>query len=239
MTTLMIVDDDIDICELLQQFLEPFNYHVLTAHSGHEMFALLKKNTVDLFILDLMLPGDDGLTLCRKLRQQYATPILILSAAGEETDRIIGLEVGADDYLAKPFNPRELLARVKAILRRSKGSLPPTPTQSPKKTNCYQFGHWTLNCDTHALSDADQQQVELSSGEFKLLEVFIKRPQKVLTRDFLLDITKDRNSSPFDRSIDMHISRLRQKIEENPRQPQLIKTIRGGGYLLTSKVTRC
>ena len=233
----MIVDDDIEICNLLQQFLEKYNYKVIVANDGEQMFEQLSKHTINLFILDMMLPGDDGLTLCRKLRQQYETPILILSAVGEDTDRIVGLEVGADDYLSKPFNPRELLARIKAILRRSQpaGS---GEVEVEIDSDKYYFADWSLDVNTRELKQQSGSSSELSTGEYDLLLAFLQRPQHTLTRDHLLETTRHRDSSPFDRSIDMQVSRLRQKIEINPRKPKIIKTIRGGGYIFTEKVTR-
>lgn len=238
MTKILIVDDDLDICELLSQFLKSYNYEVHVAYDGTQMFEQLQNLTPDLMILDMMLPGDDGLTLCQKLRQTYRFPILILSAAGEETDRIVGLEVGADDYLAKPFNPRELLARIKAILRRSQGtSQAATPTaQKTTEPYRYQFDEWILDTHTHEIFNSKNESINISSGEYSLLLAFVTHAQKVLTRDQLMELTKDRDASPFDRSIDMQVSRLRQKIEIDPRNPRIIKTIRGGGYMLTCKV---
>jgi two-component system OmpR family response regulator len=234
---LLIVDDDIEICKLLSQFLHQFNFDVITAHDGVEMFAELQKNQFDLIILDMMLPGDDGITLCRKLQGTNDTPILMLSAAGSETDRIIGLEVGADDYLAKPFNPRELLARIKAILRR-RGHIVAEPNQPvpAKKSKRVRFNNWTLDLSTRQLFSPTEIEIIVSSGEFDLLVAFLENAQQVLSRDQLLDYTKNRDAGPFDRSIDMQVSRLRQKIEDDPRHPALIKTVRGGGYLFTAKV---
>lgn len=233
---ILIVDDDHEICELLSEFLKNYNFSVLIANDGEQMFAHLKNNTPDMIILDMMLPGDDGLTLCRKLREKWHIPILILSAVGEDTDRIVGLEVGADDYLSKPFNPRELLARIKAILRRSNHQ--PPSNVKPAGSFYYEFEHWKLSPDKHEFFNTDNELVILSSGEFSLLLILVTHPQKVLTRDQIMEITKDRDASPFDRSIDMQVSRLRQKIESNPRSPRLIKTIRGGGYKFTARVTK-
>ncbi|PIQ42751.1 MAG: DNA-binding response regulator [Gammaproteobacteria bacterium CG11_big_fil_rev_8_21_14_0_20_46_22] len=244
LTKILIVDDDLDICELLSQFLEKYSYDVHVAHDGEQMYEVLKSFTPDLMILDMMLPGDDGLTLCQQLRQHYHFPILILSAAGEDTDRIVGLEVGADDYISKPFNPRELLARIKAIMRRSQAhhtneasrSTATTPSDPPHER--FNFDGWVLDIDMHELYSPQKQATPLSSGEFALLHAFVTHPQKVLTRDQLMEFTKDRDASPYDRSIDMQVSRLRQKIENDPKQPRLIKTIRGGGYLFTPKVEK-
>lgn len=243
-TKILIVDDDLDICELLSQFLEKYSFDVHVAHDGIEMYEVLKTLTPDLMILDMMLPGDDGLTLCQQLRQHYHFPILILSAAGEDTDRIVGLEVGADDYISKPFNPRELLARIKAIMRRSQAhhsaespkSAPAISVETPHER--FSFDGWVLDIDMHELYSPEQQATPLSSGEFALLHAFVTHSQKVLTRDQLMEFTKDRDASPYDRSIDMQVSRLRQKIEKDPKHPRLIKTIRGGGYLFTPKVQK-
>lgn len=237
MKQVLIVDDDLDICDLLSQFLKNYSFSVIIANDGTQMFELLKTNKPDVIILDMMLPGDDGLTLCRKLREKSQTPILILSAAGEDTDRIVGLEVGADDYLSKPFNPRELLARIKAILRRSSHHQV-QKTENKESILFYEFDGWKLYPEKHEFTNPQEQVVSLSSGEFLLLTALVKHPQKVLNRDKIMEITKDRDASPFDRSIDMQISRLRQKIEVNPKAPNLIKTIRGGGYMFTAKVKK-
>lgn len=236
--TLLIVDDDLDICQLLSQFLQQYNFKVLTAHDGEEMFAQLDKEAVDLVILDMMLPGDDGITLCRKLQATHQIPIIMLSAAGSETDRIVGLEVGADDYLAKPFNPRELLARIKAILRRSAHELHDKDQWMEKKVPSHKirFNDWVLDTVTRQLISPEKVEMSLSSGEYDLLLAFLENAQRVLSRDQLLDYTKHRYAGPFDRSIDMQVSRLRQKIEDDPKNPKLIKTVRGGGYLFTAKV---
>ncbi len=232
--TILIVDDDVEIRKLLSQFLHQFNYHVLNANDGVEMFEQLKKHTVDLIILDMMLPGEDGISLCRRL-QGHTIPIIMLSAAGSDTDRIIGLEVGADDYIAKPFNPRELLARIKAILRRAHATTE-TDEQPTTKRRRAAFNGWVLDFSTRQLFSPDKIEIILSSGEFDLLAAFIENAQQVLSRDQLLDYTKNRDAGPFDRSIDMQVSRLRQKIEADPKHPKFIKTVRGGGYLFTPKI---
>ncbi len=236
-TNLLIVDDDVEICTLLSQFLAKHNFTIYTAHDGIEMFDQLDKHLIDLIILDMMLPGDDGITLCRKLQSSHSIPIIMLSAAGEDTDRIIGLEVGADDYLAKPFNPRELLARIRAILRRSQNTEEIIDEAKPAtQPNAIYFNDWMLNLTNRHLVSPDKIEVSLSSGEFDLLMAFLKHPQQILSRDQLLDATGHHYAGPFDRSIDMQVSRLRQKIKENPRKPLLIKTVRGGGYLFTAIV---
>jgi len=231
--TILIVDDDHDIRNLLGDFLGQYGFSILLAKDGKEMESLLAKNTVDLLVLDIMLPGKDGLTLCRELRTVSRIPIIMLTAAGEEVDRIVGLEMGADDYLSKPFNPRELLARVKAILRRAQQ---PVIEKSLADPASFRFANWTLERGSRRLLSPEQLEVILSTGEFSLLMTLLERPQQVLSRDQLLDLTKNRMASPFDRSIDIQISRLRNKIEEDPRQPQIIKTIRSGGYMLAVPV---
>jgi two-component system, OmpR family, response regulator len=234
--TLLIVDDDADIRELLGQFLVKHQYNVLTANDGIEMFEHLGKASVDLLILDMMLPGDDGITLCRKLQaSRHTFPIIMLSAAGEETDRIIGLEVGADDYISKPFNPRELLARIRAILRRSKTA---KEAAVEVRHNALKFDQWTLDLTTRQLNSPRIAEISLSAGEYDLLVAFLEAPQQVLSRDQLLDLTRHRYSNPYDRSIDMQVSRLRQKIEDNPKKPTMIKTVRGGGYILAAQVSK-
>jgi len=231
---IMIVDDDEDIRNLLAATLKQYGFETSLAANGEEMFSLLENITPDVLILDLMMPGDNGLTLCKKLNSKY--PIIILTAMGDETDRIIGLEIGADDYLPKPFNPRELIARIKAILRRTHKDT--YQNSSPlHKHEFFCFNQWRLNIlSRRLLSSEDEVEVSLSAGEYDLLLAFAKNPHQILSRDELLDITKDRNVLPFDRSIDVQISRLRHKIEDDPKKPQLIKTVRGGGYLFTANV---
>lgn len=231
---ILIVDDDDEIRKLLATTLTQYGFETSLAANGEEMFSVLKHISPDVIILDLMMPGDNGLTLCKKLNGQY--PVIMLTAMGDETDRIIGLEVGADDYLPKPFNPRELVARIKAILRRTHKEH--DVTVSNQKSECLYFQQWKLNIlSRRLLSVEDDVEVSLSAGEYDLLCAFAQNPQRVLSRDELLDITKNRNILPFDRSIDVQISRLRHKIEEDPKKPQLIKTVRGGGYLFTASVT--
>lgn len=232
---ILIVDDDEQIRKLLGDF---FSQHGLVPHlaeNGQVMQSILNKETIDLVILDIMMPGEDGLSLCRTLRKTSNIPIIMLTAIGEEVDRIVGLEMGADDYIAKPFSPRELLARVKAILRRTSNS--EHDAQNTPLKRIYQFSNWQLDPDARQLLSPDGLEVNLSTGEFSLLVVFLERPQKILSRDQLLDLTKNRLASPFDRSIDIQISRIRHKIEENHKQPQIIKTVRGGGYMIAVTVT--
>ncbi len=192
---------------------------------------MLDNGSYDLLVLDIMMPGEDGLNLCRRLRARSNLPIVFLTAVAEETDRIIGLEMGADDYLVKPFNPRELLARIRAVLRRAAPEPPETLDQ-------YRFAGWILDPSKRELRNPDGVLVPLSTGEYDLLIAFLDRPQRVLNRDQLLDLTRGREALPFDRSVDVQLSRLRRKIEIDPKDPNLIKTVRGGGYVLVSAVER-
>jgi len=231
----LIVDDDREIRDLLGRFLTKHGYRVSAAQDGREMRRFLEDWNIDLVVLDLMLPGEDGLTLCRNLRAKSQIPVIMLTMLGEETDRIIGLEMGADDYLAKPFNPRELLARVKAVLRRAQ-AISVRPAVSRKNT--LRFSGWKLDLALRRLESPQGLIVDLSSGEYDLLVAFAEHPQRVLSRDQLLDFTHGRAEASFDRSVDMQVSRLRQKIEANPKEPELIKTVRGGGYIFSGVVTQ-
>ncbi len=233
---ILIVDDDREIRDLLDKFLVKHGYRVTTAAEGREMKKVLEDSRIDLVVLDLMMPGEDGLTLCRNLRADSQLPVIMLTAMGEETDRIVGLEMGADDYLAKPFNPRELLARIKAVLRRS-GAVPAL-REVKSATELYQFAGWSLDASRRELTGESGMMMPMSTGEFDLLLAFLEHPQRVLSRDQLLDLARGRDAVPFDRSIDVQVSRLRKKIEVDPKEPQLIKTVRGGGYMLTVKVEK-
>ena len=230
---ILVVDDHREIRDGLAKFMGEHGFRVSTAPDGKGMRRVLEESRVDLIVLDLMLPGEDGLTLCRELRGKSNIPVVMLTAMGEETDRIVGLEMGADDYVAKPFNPRELVARVKAVLRRAR-SLP--ETVRPPDETVVRFENWALNIARRELEAADGTAVPLSTGEFNLLQVFVRHPGHVLSRDQLLDLTQGREAAPFDRSIDTQISRLRRKIEEDPKDPKIIKTVWGGGYVFTPKV---
>ncbi len=232
---ILVVDDDREIRDLLGRFLTKHGYRVTGVADGREMRRALADWKIDLVVLDLMLPGEDGLSLCRNLRAKSQIPVIMLTMMGEETDRIIGLEMGADDYLPKPFNPRELLARMKAVLRRVPCAASPDTAAIAKSHN---FSGWQLNIGRRRLKSPQGLLVDLSTGEFDLLVAFVEHPQRILNRDQLLDLSHGRTEAPFDRSIDMQVSRLRHKIEENPKKPELIKTVRGGGYMFTSKVTR-
>ncbi|ANC90432.1 DNA-binding response regulator [Azospirillum humicireducens] len=234
---LLVVDDDREIRSLVAQFLTKHGFRVTGVRDGAEMMRTLDGARVDLIVLDLMLPGEDGLSLCRRLRatpQTAQTPVIMLTAMGEETDRIVGLEMGADDYLAKPFSPRELLARIKAVLRRV--SAPPVAGAPAAAGTVLRFEGWSLDVTKRELRSPDGVLVQLSAGEYDLLVAFVEHPQRVLTRDQLLDLARGRSAVPFDRSIDVQVSRLRRKIEPDPADPTLIKTVRGGGYLFTATV---
>lgn len=231
--TILVVDDDPELRQLLRDHLSGHGYNTLMAGDGIEMWRLLADDKVDLIVLDLMLPGDDGLTLCRELRNRTAIPILMLSARGDETDRVIGLEVGADDYIAKPFGPRELLARIKSILRRV-GEL---GTKRGAQSRQLPLGLWLLDVDTRYLINPDGIVISVSSGEFKLLKLFAESPNRVLSRDQLLEVLAGREAGPYDRTVDVMISRLRRRLGDDGREPALIKTIRNEGYLLASTAT--
>lgn len=230
---ILVVDDDEGIRRLLADYLNKNGYRSTAVAEGKAAAAVLAQSRVDLIVLDLMLPGEDGLTLCRNLRARSNIPIIILTARGEETDRIVGLEMGADDYVAKPFNPRELLARIKGVLRRA-GMLPQN-LRADDATRIY-FAGWVLDIATRNLIAADSTVVALSGAEYKLLRVFLAHPNRVLSRDMLMDLTAGREIDAFERSIDVQISRLRQRLEDDAREPAIIKTVRGEGYVLAATV---
>ena len=233
---ILVVDDDEKLLDLVTKYLNKEGFHADGVGNGKEMDAYLAANGVDLLILDLMLPGEDGLSIARRLRSSSALPILMLSARGEDIDRIIGLEVGADDYLAKPFNPRELTARVKAILRRSTVSEPGAGS-ADSTSEIYRFGDYQLNLTTNSIS-RNGEKISLTSGEFALLEVFVKHPNRILTRDHLIELIKGYERSPYDRSVDVRVTRLRKKLETNPEQPEYIRTVWGRGYIFTPQGDR-
>jgi two-component system OmpR family response regulator len=227
-----LVDDDKELCALLSKFLTRHGYRVSIAHNGNEMASLLETSRINLVILDLMLPGESGLTLCRRVRASSTIPIIMLTAMADEVDRIIGLEMGADDYLAKVANPRELLARVRAVLRRA--GAPETGVTAQRRI--LEFAGWRLDAIHRQLTSPKSVVVPLRAAEFELLLAFVERPQRVLSRDQLLDLSRGRSANVFDRSIDIQISRLRRKIESDPKAPTLIKTVRSGGYILAANV---
>jgi two-component system OmpR family response regulator len=233
----LIVDDDRDIRTLIAGYLEKHGMLASVAASGRQMRAALEQGPVDLIILDRMLPGEDGLALCRELRagKWRAVPVLMLTALGDETERVIGLEMGADDYLAKPFAIRELLARIRSVLRRAR-MLPPNLVHAPETVQLLGFGDWQLDTTARHLLDANGTMVALSGAEYRLLRVFLDHPQRVLTRDQLLNLTQGRDADPYDRSIDLLVSRLRQRLGDDAREPRYIKTLRNEGYVFTARV---
>ncbi|MEQ6916717.1 response regulator [Halomonas aquatica] len=231
--TLIVVDDDPEIRELLADYLGRHGMRALMAEDAEALYRLLEVETPDLLVVDLMMPGDDGFTICRDLRRHSDVPIIMLTASADETDRILGLELGADDYLGKPFNPRELLARIKAVLRRARGHQEPA---SPAEARLVAFGDWRLDRMTRELVDIEGQHIPLSGADFQLLQVFLDRPEQVLSRDDLFELTRGRPAPPLDRSIDVHVCRLRQRLGEDAQHSQLIRTVRGAGYVLTARV---
>ncbi len=229
----LIVDDDAETRSLLQAYLQKQGYRVTSAADGKSLRGALDTARPDLIVLDLMLPGEDGLQLCRDLRSRSNVPVIMLTARGEETDRIVGLEMGADDYLPKPFNPRELLARIKSVLRRAR-SLP--ENLEPEAVKSFSFTGWRLDVATRNLTAPDGIVVPLSGTEFKLLRVFLAHANRVLTRDQLIELMISRDAGPFDRALDVQVSRLRQRLRDDAREPRIIKTVRGEGYVLAAQV---
>ena len=232
---ILVVDDHRDIRDALSKYLARNGYRVSQAENAASARKVLLDAAIDLCVLDIMMPGEDGLSLTRDLRAQGTLPIILLTAVAEETDRIIGLEMGADDYLTKPFNPRELLARIKAVLRRAQ-ALPSTRQTQP--AGHLKVGPWLVDPAAQEIISGTGEPLTLSTAEFRLLQAFITHPQRVLTRDQLLDLTQGRSALPFDRSIDNLVSRLRRKIETDPKNPALIKTHWGGGYSLSVPVEK-
>jgi two-component system OmpR family response regulator len=232
---ILLVDDERSIRDPLSAFLQKNGYRVTAAPDAESARKALGANAIDMLILDIMMPGEDGLSLCRHVREKGDMPIILLTARSEETDRIVGLEMGADDYVVKPFSPRELVARIKTILRRAGAG---TTREAAAPARAFRFGDWSLNTDDWTLTGLDEVAIPLSTADYRLLLAFLERPRQVLTRDQLLDLTQGREANPFDRAIDNQISRLRRKIEADPKVPTLIKTVWGGGYMLSSDVTR-
>ncbi|MBI1329273.1 MAG: response regulator [Alphaproteobacteria bacterium] len=224
----LIVEDARDIREPLARYLREHGYRATTAADAQVARKVMKGAAIDLVVLDIMMPGEDGLSLCRYIRETSQIPVILLTARGEEVDRIIGLEMGADDYIPKPFSPRELIARIGAVIRRTQ-ALP--PRQKPPEADLIRFGDWTLDTGQRELLDNHGVAHALSSGEFRLLMAMLERPRIALTRNQLLDLTKGRDAEMFDRSVDNHVSRLRKKLEPDPKNPRYIKTVWGGGYM--------
>ncbi|TAN53381.1 MAG: response regulator [Betaproteobacteria bacterium] len=230
---ILVVDDDAEIRNLLCDYLRRNGYRATAVADGKAMWAALGRGKYDLVVLDVMLPGDDGLTLCRKLRAEADTPVIMLTARGEETDRIVGLEMGADDYLAKPFSPRELLARIKSVLRRYR-SLPQNLRADAARR--VRFAGWTLDTVARHLISAAGVVTSLSGTEYQLLRILLSHPNQVLTRDQLMLLAKGRESDPLDRTIDLQVSRLRHRLGDDLSEPRIIKTVRGQGYVLAVPV---
>ena len=232
---LLLVDDERSIREPLAKYLTKQGFRVTQAGDAEGARARMTAYAIDLVILDIMMPGEDGLSLCRHIRATSETPVILLTARAEETDRIVGLEMGADDYVVKPFSPRELSARVKVVLRRMAAG---GARQTAPEAGSYAFAGWVLKTGERALVDREGVSVPLSTGEYNLLLALVTRPRQVLTRDQLLDLTQGREAAAVDRAIDNQVSRLRKKIEPDPRNPAIIKTVWGGGYTLAAEVTR-
>ena len=228
----LLVEDDRDIRALVTRYLTANDCRVSQAADGREMDRILARARIDMVLLDIMLPGEDGLSICRRLRSSTSLPIIVLSAKGDEIDRVVGLEIGADDYVAKPFSPRELLARMRAVLRRSSAEAGPPPTVARH----FRFSGWILDGLTAALTDPQGTQVILTGAEFELLKVFCERPGRTLSRDQLIDLTQGRTSHASERSIDVLVSRLRRKIPLEDGKLDLIRTVRSGGYVMVSDV---
>ena len=226
---LLIVDDDREIRSLLSQYLEKQDFRTTAVPDGREMRRVLQRSQVDLIVLDLMLPGEDGLSLCRELRTHSQIPVMMLTARGEDVDRIVGLEVGADDYLPKPFNPRELLGRIRAVLRRTAHD---RREPNPQVVRSFSFGGWRLDTTRRMLTDPDGREVPLSGAEYRLLAVLLSSGNRVLSRAQLTELLRGREADPFDRSIDVRVSRLRQLLRDDARAPQIIKTVYGEGYVV-------
>ncbi len=230
---ILVIDDDLRIRALLEQYLQEQGFAVFSASNGRELEQTLARHTVDLLVLDLMLPGEDGLTLCRRLRSAgMELPVIMLTAKGDEVDRIVGLEVGADDYLPKPFNPRELVARIKAVLRRRQPVRPPGTPASAETV--VRFGPCEFNLGTRTLSKAGET-LPLTTGEFAVLEALVNRPRQPLSREKLMELSRGREHGAYDRSMDVQISRLRRLIEDEPARPRYLQTVWGYGYVFVPK----
>ena len=232
---IVVVDDETDIRETIQDYLELHGFAVTAAEGGEALRQIVEEQPIDLVLLDINMPGEDGLSLARFLRERGGVGIVMLTAAGEVVDKIVGLEVGADDYIAKPFDLRELMARTKAVLRRMQAQPTSVDETAALRENQVGFGDCLLDLDSHKLFGQDGKEIAITSMEFDLLKVFAEHPNRVLNRDQLLDMAHNRGWEPFDRSIDIRITRLRKKIEADPSKPQVIKTVRGAGYIYVPK----
>jgi two-component system, OmpR family, response regulator len=233
-----VVDDELDITQLLAGYLANHGFRISQLHSGRALMALMPVDAPDLVLLDLGLPGEDGFVIARQLREHWHCGLVIVTGRGDAVDKVVGLEVGADDYVTKPFDMRELLARIKAVLRRTSNAPDAaSPAATPMERERWQFEGWVLDLAARSLNGADGRAVALTTGEFDLLSVFAKHPGRVLSRDFLLEHTRGREAAPFDRTIDVQVGRLRKKIESDPEDPQIIKSVRSAGYLFVPRVT--
>ncbi|HTY50900.1 MAG TPA: response regulator transcription factor [Steroidobacteraceae bacterium] len=230
---ILLVEDEPGIAQMLAAALSESGFTAVAVGSAAEMDRVLEREPADMVILDVMLPGEDGVSICRRLRSASPVPIIMLTALGEEIDRVVGLEVGADDYVTKPFSSRELVARIRALLRRARAG-----TQGTDAARPFRFAGWTLDPGRRQLLDPDGAHITLTSAEFDLLQAFCQRPGQVLSREKLLEVTRCGTAGPIERTIDVHVSRIRQKLEADPREPALIKTVRLGGYLFTPTVER-
>ncbi len=231
-THILLVDDEASLREPLAEYLTKQGFRVQQASDASQGRSVMNAFNFDIILLDIMMPGEDGLSFCRHVRENTQIPVIFISAKGEELDRIVGLELGADDYVTKPFSPRELVARIKVVLRRTSGGNGVTPGSG----SIYQFSGWTLKTDQRSLIDGEGVTVPLSSGEYQMLLALLSRAGQVLNRDQLLDITQGREAHAFDRAVDNQISRMRRKIEADPKNPEIIKTVWGGGYVLAGDV---
>jgi two-component system, OmpR family, response regulator len=226
---ILVVDDDVRVCRLVSHILSLEGYAAETVENGQAMWKAMQARAFDLVILDLRLPaGEDGLALARRLRTEYDVPLIMLTGRSEQVDKVVGLEVGADDYVTKPFDRHELVARIRSVLRRSRRS---TINGSHRGSSLVKFGGWTLDLDRRQLTGPGAKQVELTAFEFQLLSVFAQKPGRVLSRDQILELVASRHWNPSDRSIDVHVGKLRRKLQDDPRHPGLIKTVRGIGYV--------
>ena len=230
-----VLDDEVEITRLLANYLQSHGYRVSQTHNGGALVRLMADDPPQLVLLDLGLPGEDGLAIARELRQRFRAGLVILTGRGDAVDKVVGLEVGADDYVTKPFDLRELLARIKAVLRRTLAA--PAEPASTAASPRYRFAGWDLDTGSRRLVDAQGREVPLTAGEFDLLAVFATHPGRVLSRDFLLEQTRGREAAPFDRTIDVQIGRLRKKVEVDVDDPRIIKSVRGAGYILVAPVT--
>lgn len=238
-----VLDDEVDITQLLATYLQSHGFRVTQLHNGRDLMALMAADPADLVLLDLGLPGEDGFSIARRMRESWRCGLVIVTGRGDAVDKVVGLEVGADDYVTKPFDLRELVARVKAVLRRitpeapaipTVPAVPAAPVPDPEKLR---FADWRLDTAARRLVDPQGRDVALTGGEFDLLCAFARHPGRVLSRDFLLEQTRGREAAPFDRTIDVQVGRLRRKIEADPDEPQLIKSVRGAGYILVPPVS--